>query len=206
MTYQFLEPDERLRKSLKALYTADPDFARIERDCGTPRLRHFEPSFSALVRIIVGQQLATKAADSIWNRLETAAVTVTPETLAAMDDDTLRSLGLSRAKVASVRDLSQTVTSGRLNLAALTAFDDAAVMTALTAIRGIGPWTAEIYLLFGLQRLDVFPAGDLALQVAYQRLKGLTAKPDAKRLTQYIEPLRPNRSLAAHLLWQFYNT
>jgi DNA-3-methyladenine glycosylase II len=193
-----------LTRSLKALATRDPVLAAALATIGPPPERTRPPGFATLVRIIVGQQVSSKAAASLWARLEAAIDPVTPERLAMLSPEDLRALGLSRQKAAYALGLAEAVASGALDLARVHAADDEAAIAELITVKGIGRWSAEIYLLFALGRPDVFPSGDLALAIAAQRLKKLRRRPDPKRLAKLAEAWRPHRGAAAHFLWHYY--
>ena len=167
------------------------------------RGRPAEP-YGALVRSIVGQQLSTKAAQTIYERLIAlfGGRTPTPPELLAADEDALRKAGLSRAKVAYLRSLAQHVEAGELELGKLTDLPDEEVVAQLTAVKGLGQWTADMFLIFHLRRPDVLPVGDLGVRRAVERAYGLPELPDAARLGEIAEPWRPNRSLASLYLWR----
>ena len=164
--------------------------------------RPSEP-YAALLRAIVGQQLSTRAAESIFKRLLEMfdGKGPTPQQLIAADPDALRAAGLSRAKVAYLRDLAERVEDGELQLDLLKELPDEAVSAQLTAVKGIGQWTADMFLMFNLGRPDVLPVGDLGIRNAMQRLYDLPAKPAAADLTAIAEPWQPHRSLASLYLW-----
>lgn len=160
--------------------------------------------FQALLRAIVAQQVSAKAARTVYERI-TALVpgpVVGPKALLALDPEVLRATGLGPTKTRYVRDLAEHVRDGRLPLASLDALDDAAVIRALTDVRGIGVWTAEVFLIFQLQRHDVFPAADLALLTAIQRVYGKRARPTPPQARRFAERWRPYRSVAAWYLWR----
>ena len=167
------------------------------------RGRPIEP-YGALVRSIVGQQLSTKAAATIYGRVIElfGGRTPTPAELLAADPEEVRAAGLSRPKVAYLRSLAEHVESGELELAKLTELSDEEVTAQLTAVKGLGQWTADMFLIFHLGRPDVLPVGDLGVRRAVERAYGLTELPDAARLTEIAEPWRPNRSLACLYLWR----
>lgn len=165
-----------------------------------------EHGFPTLLRAIVAQQVSAAAARSIWGRLVEQVDPLTPEGFAALGETGIRALGFSRQKIAYGLGLADAVTSGRLDLAAITAMPDEDAIAALSALKGIGRWSAEVYLLFALGRADVWPAQDLALQVAAQRIKGLDARPTPKQMTALAEPWRPWRGAAALALWHYYRT
>jgi DNA-3-methyladenine glycosylase II len=160
--------------------------------------------FSALVRAIVGQQLSTKAATTIHRRLIALLDngTATPAGLAALTDTQLRSVGLSRQKSAYLRDLCAKVAGGELHLDALDRMTDDEVIGELTQIKGVGRWTAEMFLMFRLHRPDVLPVGDLGIVNAVKNVYKLRKKPTADRITKIGEPWRPYRSVACWYLWR----
>ncbi|MGD9902668.1 MAG: DNA-3-methyladenine glycosylase [Vicinamibacterales bacterium] len=185
---------------------SDPVLADLIRRAGPCRLGTTAAGdpFFLLLRAIVSQQLSTKAAATIFGRLcgLFPATQPSPSRLLALDDATLRGVGLSTNKVRFVRDLASRVRDGRLDLEALPGQDDAAALQALTAVLGIGRWTAEIFLMFQLHRPDVFPADDLGLLTAMQRVYGLRTRPAPTRALRLAEPWRPHRTVAAWYLWR----
>jgi len=194
---------------LEQLRRADPVMRRLVDEQGPldeeqrRRGRPLEP-YGALVRSIVGQQLSTKAARSIYERLTGlfGGRTPTPAELLAADPEEVRLVGLSRPKVAYLRSLAEHVESGELELARLSELSDDEVSEQLTAVKGLGQWTADMFLIFHLGRPDVLPVGDLGIRRAVERAYGLPEIPDAARLTEIGEPWRPNRSLASLFLWR----
>lgn len=199
------EAAARLHRALAHLAAADADVARAIERVGLPAPRARPPGFATLLRIITAQQLSTKAAAAIHGRLEAAlAGRIEPEAYLALDDAALRTCGLSARKVAYGRALAEALATGRLDLDGLAAAPDEAVIEALTALPGFGRWSAEIYLLFALDRRDVLPADDLALQVGFQRLKRLETRPKAKAFRVATESWAPWRGAASILLWHFY--
>jgi len=183
----------------------DPGLAVIIEQAGPPRLRTKDPdgAFGALVRAIAYQQLAGKAAAAIHGRFRALVPGVlTPEAVLALSEEGMRGAGLSRAKTVSIRDLADHAASGRLALTDLTRLADDEVVARLTAVRGIGRWTAEMFLLFELRRLDIWPTGDLAVREGWRLAHALEAPPTPKQLELLGEPLRPVRSLAAWYCWQ----
>ena len=192
---------EQLKESLDALAACEPVFAEALDRAGYPEPRIREPGFETLLRTIVGQQVSVAAAASMWNKL--AALlddTTDPQRLLAASDEELRAVGLSRQKSGYARSLAQLVASGQLDLSNLPEDDEEAI-TALTKIKGIGRWSAEIYLLFAEGRPDIWPAGDLAVQVEVGRILGLEAKPTEKQTRLLAEPWRPHRGAAAIFAW-----
>jgi DNA-3-methyladenine glycosylase II len=195
-----------IREHVEALAKVEPAFARVVEKLGIPEPRNSEPGAHTLLRTIVGQQVSVAAARSMWSKLEAAYGT--PPDLAAIltaSDDELRLAGISRQKASYARSLAQLVLSGELDLDALPADDEEAI-ALLTRIKGIGRWSAEIYLLFAEGRADMWPAGDLAVQVEVGRLLGLPDKPSEKQLREIAETWRPYRGAAAVLAWHSYNS
>jgi DNA-3-methyladenine glycosylase II len=170
-----------------------------ERRRGRPR-----EAYGALVRSIVGQQLSTKAARSIYGRLTELfdGRTPTPAELLAADPENVRSVGLSRPKVAYLRSLAEHVESGELELDRLSELSDDEVSEQLTAVKGLGQWTADMFLIFHLERPDVLPVGDLGIRRAVERAYDLPEIPDAAQVLEIGEPWRPHRSLASLYLWR----
>lgn len=196
--------EQRLAEGLAAIAAVDSDFARALAEAGTPPLRRREPGFATLLRAIVGQQLSASAAATIWSRIEAAVTPLEPATLLVFGEEELRGLGLSRQKIAYARGLADDVLCGRVALEHLADREDEAAIAELVKLKGIGRWTAEIYLLFALGRPDAFPADDLALTVAAQRMKRLRERPSGKALRELAEAWRPWRGAAAHFLWHYY--
>lgn len=195
---------DQLRISIDALSALEPAIAASVARIGYPEPRIRERGYETLLRTIVGQQVSVAAAASIWRKLEAAVgADVAPAALLSTTDEALRSAGLSRQKASYARSLAEEVTSGRLDLEALPKDDDDAIR-ALSAIKGIGRWSAEIYLLFAEGRPDVWPAGDLAVQIALGRIKGLDARPSEKLTRALVEHWRPHRGAAAIFLWHHY--
>ena len=195
---------EDYAKGRRLLARRDPvirDLMRRHGRCGLADAQHTDP-FRALVRAIVSQQLSTKAAATIAGRVEALlGGTLTPEGIAGVSDPQLRAVGLSGQKIGYMRDLCARIQDGSLPLDSLHTLDDAAVIEALTKVKGIGRWTAEMFLMFRSHRPDVLPVGDLGIVKAVQRAYGLRKAPDPKRLTRIGEPWRPYRSIACWYLW-----
>lgn len=197
--------EARLKAALDRLAVLDPDIAAALPVVGLPAPRVRDPGFSTLLRIVVAQQISTRAAAAIWGRLELAAGPVlSAESLLALTDAQFRAVGFSARKVEYARDLARAVAEGRLDLDALATYEEAELVARIAALRGFGRWSAEIYGLFALGRVDIFPADDLALQVAAMRLKRLQARPNAKALRDLAEAWRPVRGAAAVFLWHYY--
>ncbi|WP_448585362.1 DNA-3-methyladenine glycosylase family protein [Thermaurantiacus sp.] len=195
---------ERIAEGLNWLGRVEPRLAAARARWGEPEPRIRPPGFGTLLRAIVAQQVSTAAAASIWARLEAAfGDPGDPAVIAAAGEEALRRAGLSRQKAAYALGLAARVREGTLPLEALPADDEAAI-ACLAAVRGLGRWSAEIYLLFAEGRRDAFPAGDLALRVAAGRLFGLGERPGEARLRALAEAWRPWRGVAALLLWHGY--
>ena len=192
-----------LATALAELGDADPDMAAAHRQVGDPPLRRSQVGFASLMRIIMAQQVSTASARAIFGRLEEAANPLTPETFMALDDGQLRAIGFSRQKVGYGRGLALDVVEGRLDFARLKRLDDEAAIAELVAVKGIGRWTAEVYLMFALKRADIWPAADLGLAQAVQHVKRLKVRPDPKRMIKLGEQWRPWRSVASLLLWHY---
>ena len=200
----FPHPPPAARAALLALCDRDPDLAAIEPAAGPLPWRVRPAGFCGLFQAIVGQQISNQAAAAIWRRVAALPGAATPEGLLALPDEALRGAGLSRPKVAHARALAAAFADGRLDSAALAALADEEAVAVIVSVRGLGRWTAEVYLLFALQRADVFPAADLALAAAAAHLKGLDARPGPAALRALAEPWRPHRALAARLLWHHW--
>jgi DNA-3-methyladenine glycosylase II len=190
-----------LEASLKALGGIEPAFAAALERVGVPEPRTGERGYATLLRAIVGQQVSVAAATAIWNRVETATGGASdPANMARTSDEALRAAGLSRQKIAYAKSLAEEVLSGRLDFERLPADDEEAI-AHLVAVKGIGRWTAEIYLLFAEGRPDVFPAGDLAVRIEIGVIMGLDGKPSEKRVRELAEAWRPHRGAAAVFAW-----
>ena len=191
-------------RGLKALVDKDAAMARAYRLAGRPTSRKRPPGFASLLRIIVNQQVSTHAGRAIWQKLEIGLGVVTPETVLAISPRKLKGLGLSRAKTRYARGLAERVASAELDLDGLGKLDDDGIREALTRVPGIGPWTAEIYMMFALGRPDVWPAGDLALAQATKQLLGLRSRPTPGEMAEIGDAWRPWRTAAAVMLWHYY--
>ena len=194
----------RLLESTRLLAQQDPDFASVVNACGPPPLWDREPGFNTLIRIILEQQVSLVSARAIYHRLQDALRSLTPETVLKADEQGLRSLGVTRQKAAYLVNLARAVEDGSLDLDGLAGLDDTEAIGILTSIKGIGPWTAGIYLLMALCRPDAWPPGDIALATAYGNLKGLSARPTSEELDEIAAGWRPHRAAAARLLWHYY--
>jgi DNA-3-methyladenine glycosylase II len=196
---------QTIRRSIDALAGVEPAFAAVIAQHGIPEPRVSEPGAHTLLRTIVGQQVSVAAARSMWAKLEAAYGTPPDlERILKASDDELRLAGISRQKAGYARSLAQLILSNELDLANLPADDEEAI-ALLTKIKGIGRWSAEIYLLFAEGRDDVWPAGDLAVQISIGRMLGLADRPTEKQLRELAEVWRPHRGAAAVLAWHSYN-
>jgi len=186
------------------LSTHDPDLARIYQNLGAPPLWAREPGFPTLVHIILEQQVSLASARAAFVKLQEASGTITPESFLGFDDAELKRIGFSRQKTGYCRGLAHSILNGETDLARIAHQDDRSAFEALIHIKGIGPWTANIYLLMALLRPDIWPSGDLALEVAWQRLKGLPKRPSKEQLNEIAATWSPWRAVAARLLWHYY--
>jgi DNA-3-methyladenine glycosylase II len=200
----FVEPPGHLLGALAALRAADPDLAAIEARAGRLPWRTRPAGFPGLLQAIVAQQISNQAASAIWGRLRSLPGALAPAGLLTLPDTALREAGLSRPKIAHARALAAAIDEGRLDPAGIAELEDEAAIAAIMQVRGLGRWTAEVYLLFALARPDVFPAGDIALAAAAADLKGLPARPSPAALRALAQAWRPARALAARLLWHHW--
>ncbi len=191
-------------RAAEELAAREPVIARLVAAVGPPDVRPPRPTaFEALARAICFQQLSGKAAATIYGRFEaTVGGTVSPESILATPMDQLRAAGLSAAKALSVVDLAEKVADGTVPLDGVRRLDDEELISRLTVVRGVGRWTAEMFLIFQLRRLDVWPVDDLAVRKGYARAWGLPAMPTPKQLVELGDPLRPYRSVAAWYCWR----
>ncbi|RYY46628.1 MAG: DNA-3-methyladenine glycosylase 2 family protein [Sphingomonadales bacterium] len=195
---------EQLRESLDAIAADEPLMAAAVARVGYPEPRIREPGYETLLRTIVGQQVSVAAAASIWAKLAAGVGDLTqPDIVAAASDEALRAAGLSRQKASYARSLAEEVSSGRLDLTALPTDDEEAI-AQLVQVKGIGRWSAEIYLLFAEGRRDIWPAGDLAVQIEIGRIMGHAERPSEKQTRAIAEAWRPHRGAAAILAWHHY--
>jgi DNA-3-methyladenine glycosylase II len=204
MPAHFLHTDDDLHKALQRLIKADPRLAPVLAKAGRPNLRRRPAGFPGLCAIVVSQQLSTSSARAIWGRLESAFDPFHHDSLRLARAPKLARLGLSAPKIKTLKAIGTAVAKGVIDLDALGRMEADHAHTALIALHGIGPWTADIYLLFCLGHADAWPAGDLALQEAARIAFGLKARPDAKKMIALAEAWRPWRGVAAHLLWAYY--
>ncbi len=196
--------EDTLAEGLAFLTAQDADLARVVEQLGPPKLRQRPPGFSTLLKIILGQQVSRSSADATYQRLCDAIGPPRPADFLTLDDQALRSIGFSRQKSRYSRELSTALAERRLDLGQLTRSDDDTVRAALTALPGIGDWSAEIYLLFALRRPDAWPASDLGVIVGAQKVKRLPERPSKQEMDAMAEAWRPWRGLATFILWHGY--
>jgi DNA-3-methyladenine glycosylase II len=199
-----IHTESDLEAGLAALTQAEPRFAALIAQAGRPPLRRRSGGFAGLASTVVSQQLSTASANAIWGRLAAAFDPVEPEAIIRARTDRLKRVGLSRPKIRALKEIARAVARGDLALATLGDIDADAAHAALTAVHGIGPWTADIYLLASLGHADAWPAGDLALQEAARLAFGLKTRPTTKEMGPLAEPWRPWRAVAARVLWTYY--
>jgi DNA-3-methyladenine glycosylase II len=196
---------EAIRTGLDHVAAGQPAIAAALARAGYPEPRLRETGYRTLLRTIVGQQVSVAAAASVWRKLEDLlGADVPPDALLAQEFDALRACGLSRQKQGYARSLCELVVAGELDLAHLPDDDEAAI-AQLTLVKGIGRWSAEIYLLFAEGRPDIWPAGDLAVQIGIGRILGLAERPSEPATRALAEPWRPHRGAVAIFTWHCYN-
>jgi DNA-3-methyladenine glycosylase II len=202
---RFLHTQAELEAGLAQLILLDPRLKAVAEKAGAFALRRREAGFPGLCAIVCGQQLSTASAAAIRNRLMAAFQPFHHDTIRRARADKLKRLGLSAAKIKSIREIAKAVGDARIDLNAVGDMDADAAHAALVELHGVGPWTADIYLLFCLGHADAFPAGDLAVQEATRIAFNLRTRPDAKKLAKIAEAWRPWRGVAAHLMWAYYH-
>ena len=202
--HKLLTTERQLAAAAIALSQQCNVMREIHTRTGTPPLRDFSADFSGLAKIVTGQQLSTASASAIWNRVAAAVDPLHPATLRGMNDVQLAALGLSGAKIRTLKAIAAAILDDGLDITSLSKSPDNVVIEKLTALHGIGPWTADIFLLFALRRADAFAPGDLALQLAVQRVFKLKNRPTPVELEKIAERWRPWRAVAARLLWADY--
>nr|WP_294521460.1 DNA-3-methyladenine glycosylase 2 family protein [uncultured Rhodopila sp.] len=200
----FAHPPAEALAAIGTLIAIDPDFAAILERAGPLPWRRRTPGFPGLLQAIVAQMISNQAAAAIWGRLRAIPGALDPASMMELSDDELRAAGLSRPKVIHVRALAAAFLDGTLSADRIEMLDDEAAIVTIGSIKGMGRWTAEIYLLFALGRLDVFPSGDIALAAALADLKALPERPGPKALRELATAWQPVRSLAARLLWHHW--
>ena len=198
--------EDRLAESAEVLATLDTDLARILADHGPPPLWARKPGFITLIRIILEQQVSLASADAMYRRLIDNISPLTPASVLMAGPSHLRSFGVTRQKAAYFINVAGAIENGALDLRKLGRQSDEAVLTKLTSVKGIGPWTAKIYLLMALRRPDVWPIGDIALATAFKNMKGWQQRPTQPELNEFAKAWRPYRATAARMLWHYYLT
>lgn len=192
------------RRGISCLAKTDRDLARVVSRFGNPPLKTREPGFPTLVLIILEQQVSLASARATFDRLQEAAGSLSPRKLLSFDDRQLKTIGFSRQKTLYCRELASAIIRGTLDLEELREMEDSAARSKLVEIKGIGKWTADIYLMTAMMRPDIWPSGDLALAAAAQEVKGLSSRPDPEELEEIARPWRPWRTVAARILWHHY--
>jgi DNA-3-methyladenine glycosylase II len=203
MTIQILN-EKTLIIACEELSSKHPELAQIHQTYGAPPLWKREKGFATLIHIILEQQVSLASAKACFDKLADKLITITPESLLKLSDAELKTIGFSRQKTTYARHLADAVLSNQLNLEKLETLADEEVKFELKKLKGIGDWTADIYLLMALLRADVMPKGDLALHVAWQKLNNLPTRPTSDEFLLIAERWKPNRAVAARLLWHFY--
>ena len=196
---------KQLSKAVKALAKECHIMKAAHEYVGVPEWRTRAGDYAGLARIIAYQQLSTKAAGTIWGRVEALLGKVTPKTVLAADIDALRACGMSRPKISHVRSIATAVEDGSLNFRRVARKSDDDAREELVAVKGIGPWTADVYLMFCLGRWDVFPHADIGLSEAYRMISGERKRHPPKKFLRTGERWRPYRGVAAHMLWAYIN-
>ena len=204
MPSHYLNTDADLHTALRRLVKTDPRLAPVLAKAGRPSLRRRPAGFAGLCAIVTSQQLSTHSARAIWERLSTAFDPFHHDAIRGARADKLARLGLSKPKIRTLKAVSAALAKGHIDLEAIGQMEADEAHAALVALHGIGPWTADIYLLFCLGHADAWPAGDLALQEAVRIALGLKVRPTAKEMVALAEIWRPWRGVAAHLLWAYY--
>jgi DNA-3-methyladenine glycosylase II len=203
-TITHLNTQADLDRAIRSLVRRDPRLRPVLKTTGMPPLRRFPAGLPGLARIITGQQLSTTSAAAIWGRVDAAFDLSGHDALSRATIDELRHVGLSAAKTTTLKSIANEIRSGQLDLDALGKLDADSAHARLTALHGVGPWTADVYLLFCLGDADAWPAGDIGIQDGIRGGLHLKARPSTKETTQLAEPWRPLRGAAAHLWWANY--
>ena len=199
-----LDSIEAVTHHLAALLRLDPRLVPVAERAGSFEPRHSPGGFAGLARIVTGQQVSTQSADAIWGRFSALEGALEPAGYLLLTEEAIRGAGFSGAKYRTMRAVAEAVADGAFEFAPLADLPAEAAIAALTRLKGIGPWTAEIYLMFSAHHPDIFPAGDVALQRAVQWAFELPAKPSAKELAERAKSWSPHRSTAALLFWRYY--
>ena len=206
MTARFALTESGIRRALDALSQGHASIAAALSQVGYPASRRRDHSFASLARIIIGQQLSTKAAATITTRVQAAVgAELTPSSVLSLSPEALRAAGLSRQKIGYLQALSEAVASNALPLEQLPRLGDDEVESAITGVRGLGRWSAHMYMMFALGRPDVWPSGDLAVRVGFGRIMAWSERPDEKKVIAHGAVFSPHRSALALLCWHFYS-
>lgn len=195
----------KLKAACETLAAADPALSRAYDELGVPTWRVGEPCYAALCRLIAYQQLSTKAAGTIWGRTEAFFGQVTPDAVLAADPEDIRACGMSRPKVRHMVSIAEAINSGALDLKRVCASDLDIARKELVSVKGIGPWTAELFLLYSVGAMDAFPVGDVGLMEAHKLLSEVETRMEIKEFSAHAEVWRPYRGVAAHMLWGWIN-
>lgn len=201
---QIIRNEGDVEQGLSELLRLDPRLSVVAADAGPLPLRLREPGFAGLAHIIVSQMVSRASAEAIWRRMLPVSGELKAETYVMLHDEAWREFGLSRAKATTLSGIANAVAAGHLDLTALSVLPPSEALQALTALKGVGPWTAEVYLMFCCGHADIFPSGDVALQNAVAAAFGLAQRPQAKALAAMAEAWSPWRSVAARLFWAYY--
>jgi DNA-3-methyladenine glycosylase II len=201
---QIIRGDDDVSRGLEALLDIDPRLRPIASQTGPLPLRLVEPGYAGLAHVVVSQSVSRASAEAIWARMLSSGEPLTAESYIALHPDAWREFGLSRGKAETLTRLAEAVAGGELDLLSLGGENPAEALGKLTAIKGVGPWTAEVYLMFSAGHADVFPAGDVALQAAVAMAFEMEARPSSKALAAFAAVWAPWRSVAARLFWAYY--
>lgn len=201
---QIIRNEGDVEQGLAELLRLDPRLSTVAADAGPLPLRLREPGFAGLAHIIVSQMVSRASAEAIWRRMLPADGKLMAESYVMLHEEAWREFGLSRAKASTLSGIATAVAAGRLDLTALSVLPPDEALHALAALKGVGPWTAEVYLMFCCGHADIFPSGDVALQNAVAAAFGLAERPQAKALAAMAEVWAPWRSVAARLFWAYY--
>lgn len=202
MSADYLHDVPEIRNGLEHLLSNDPFFSQLDMDLDSFPWPYTGPGFAGLVRIVVGQQLSTKAAASLWRRFEENVPEITPEAVLTLSEDDMRALGLSRQKGRYISGLALAIKDEVIVPEKLTALPGEEITAILTSLKGFGPWSAQMFLMFGLGRPDIWAPGDLGIQKGMQRYLDLPERPDPTEVLVMGERFRPHRTAASMILWQ----
>lgn len=200
----YIHTKKDIEQAIKQLIKLCPTISKVYEEVGEPPLRKRQGGFPGLARIIVGQQLSIASANAIWTRVDKLVSPMSAKTLQSFTDETLKTAGLSRPKIKTLRALSEAIEQKQVNLKKLEKMSEEEIKETLTQISGIGPWTADIYIMFCLGKTDGWAPGDLALQYAVQDAFALKDRPKPKEMIEIANKWRPWRAVAARLLWAYY--